>query len=152
METVLSSLGYKIQAKPIVQIFKDGIETPLPVMPTTESKPVQQETVPQSSPETVQEEDTFWTTTTIIAISVGGGVALLLLIGLIIFLVIRQRRKSEMSTGKDHMPKANAGIPTAEVTLRKADLKSKDPCEIVIKSGFDTPTSPAQRTFFKENP
>ena len=148
-------MGYKIQAKPIVQIFKDGIESPLPVVPTTESKPVQQVTVPQNSPETVQEEeeDTFWTTTTIIAISVGGGIALLLLIGLIIFLVIRQRRKkSEMSTGKDHMPKADAGIPTADVTLRKAHLKSKDPCEIVIKSGFDTPTSPAQRTFFKENP
>eukprot|EP00890_Picochlorum_soloecismus_P000809 jgi/Picsp_1/1729/NSC_05202-R1_hypothetical chitooligosaccharide deacetylase len=152
LETVLSTLGYKIEVKPTVQIFKDGIESPLPVVPTTEAKPVQQVTAPpQSSPETVQ-EDTFWTTTTIIAISVGGGVALLLFIGLIIFLVIRQRKKSEMSNGKDHMPKAVAGIPTADVTLRKAHLKSKDPCEIVIKSGFDTPTSPAQRTFFKENP
>jgi len=147
-------LGYKIETKPTIQIYKDGIESPVPVVPTAEVNPVQQVTSPQSSPETGQEvqEDTFWTTTTIIAISVGGGVALLLFVGLVTFLVIRQRRKSELSNGKDHMPEPDAGVPTADVTLRKTHLKSKDPCEIVIKSGFDTPTSPAQLTYFKENP
>jgi len=116
--------------------FKNGNEIPLP---TTNEVQVSDD-----------DESTFWTLPVIIGIAVGGGVVLLLLISLIIYFIVRnvRSRRREKENHNLEAQEPVSAVPTATISLRTQYSKSADPCEILVNSGYETPTTPKPRNFF----
>lgn len=146
---LFSELGLTLSAAAKIKLYKDGEEV----------APLQVATIPLNAPPTdttpptdQQGDSTFWKTPVIIGISVGGGVALLLIVGILVWFIWGRSRANSAAAAEipTHKPQIQ-GAASAEVRLRAnfSEKKPSDPCEILVKSGYDTPTTPSQRTFFK---
>lgn len=134
LESILSGLGYSMISMPVVKSYEDGVE----VFPGTEM-----------NAEEKTNTSTFWTTPVIIGVAVGGSVALLAASCLVVYCLLHRRRKSittQQSVETQNLP---SRAPMAEVSLRTSHSKKLDPCEIVVNTGFDTPTTPNKRTAFR---
>lgn len=123
---MLGGLGFSLNAMPVIKAYVNGKELSLP-----------------EQPESKDTETTFWTTGVIVGVAVGGSVALLLSASIVIFLVIRHKKRSENNS--EASGQVSGGM-VANVTLRDSYVKKDDPVKVVI-GGYDTPTTPRNRTF-----
>ncbi len=133
LESILSGLGFSIVSMPVVKSYEDGVE----VSPGT-----------QMNTEEPNSSSTFWTTPVIVGVAVGGSVAFLAAGCLVVYCILRNKRKS-MSKQSAEAQNLPSRVPVAEISLRASHSKKLDPCEIIVNTGFDTPTTPNQRTAFK---
>lgn len=122
---MLGGLGYSLSEMPVIKAYQNGNEVTTPEQTGSSS------------------ESTFWTTGAIIGVAVGGSVGLLLLIAALVFFIRYKKRTGS----KSQTPlTVSSGGMVANVTLRDTHTKKGDPVKVVI-GGYDTPTTPRNRTF-----
>lgn len=125
---MLGGLGYSLNGMPVIKAYQNGKEV---------MDPEQTEQIEPSS------ESTFWTTGAIIGIAVGGFFALLIVIGVVTFFIIKHKRNQESRSR--NIVQISGGM-VANVSLRDSHGRKEDPVKVVI-GGYDTPTTPRNRTF-----